>query len=417
MSRRERGTGSFCENSDGSYTFRKVVGYKADGRRKTLTVSAVTKNKCYQLMKKKEDQWKTEQKKTHTTIYTTVSELCLMHLHYQQRSEELTEKSYDRRETTIMRHIHDYPIGQIIADDLSATDVEDHISTLIGSGHLSASSIKKVVDVLNAAYTWAYDNSELSKNPIKAIKSSLMKRIARIEHRSENDADVIVLSESEQKRLESYAYSETVSIKRGELFQLYDLLLLKTGLRVGELCACRWRDYNSETKVLTIRRSQVVVKNRDRSNENSPHTIRIEKGTKNQKARNIELFDDAVMVLEKIRSLSRWNSPDDFIAVTRTGCAHTATSLAARTRTVFRNAGIYLGENETGATHIFRRTFATNCYNAGIPIKSIAAYMGDLESTVLKHYIAAREKIISRDNVITRVVRLHSPIGNTQETD
>ena len=56
--RNAKGEGSFKENADGTITHRKSVGYKADGNRKILTVTADTKAACIREMRKKEIQWK-----------------------------------------------------------------------------------------------------------------------------------------------------------------------------------------------------------------------------------------------------------------------------------------------------------------------------------------------------------------------
>ena len=43
-----------------------------------------------------------------------------------------------------------------------------------------------------------------------------------------------------------------------------------------------------------------------------------------------------------------------------------------------------------GGLHIFRKTFATRMYESGARVEEIAAYIGDLESTTQKYYIAIR---------------------------
>ena len=60
--RNAKGQGSFRENEDGSVTYRKGVGLKADGKRKTLTVTAPTKTACIKMMKQKEAEWNKEKK-------------------------------------------------------------------------------------------------------------------------------------------------------------------------------------------------------------------------------------------------------------------------------------------------------------------------------------------------------------------
>lgn len=318
-------------------------------------------------------------------------------------------RPWDRRETTVQRHIGDYDFGHYQATSVTPVDIEDYISNLLQEKRLSGSSIKKVVDVLNAAYTWAYERGTIDHNPVLPVKRSLVNRICKQEARQENDADVMVLSEAEQQRFEDYVRGLSTNLKRKELFGLYALLLLKTGLRIGELCACRWSDYDENMGILIIRKSHVRVKNRDKETADDMHTVTIEKSTKNQKARKIELFDDAREIMEEIRSETRWNKPNDYIIATRSGNPNTATNMEARIRRVFRDSGIFTGEQETGSLHIFRRTFATDCYyKKNIPLKLIAAYMGDLESTVLRYYIAAREKIVSADGKVQQVVRLHT---------
>ncbi len=89
------------------------------------------------------------------------------------------------------------------------------------------------------------------------------------------------------------------------------------------------------------------------------------------------------------------------------GKPNTDTNLEHRMKKVYRDAGIYTGEDETGSLHILRRTFATDCYyNKGIPLKTIAAYMGDRPETIMTYYIAARERTVSADGEVQQIIRI-----------
>ena len=94
--------------------------------------------------------------------------------------------------------------------------------------------------------------------------------------------------------------------------------------------------------------------------------------------------------------------PDDLIVTTNTGQPNTATNLEHRMATIFKNAGL---EDLSGGLHIFRRTFATRMYENGARVKEIAAYIGDLESTTERYYIAVRKKITT-DGVVQQIVDL-----------
>ena len=66
--RNPKGQGSFTENPDGTITYRKGVGNKSDGKRKTLTVTAANRTMCIKLMKQKEQKWEKENSLSHLWI-------------------------------------------------------------------------------------------------------------------------------------------------------------------------------------------------------------------------------------------------------------------------------------------------------------------------------------------------------------
>lgn len=112
--RNAKGEGSFKTNPDGAITHRKHVGYKLNGARKILTVTANTKTACIKEMRTKENEWKEKQEKITFSDALTVEELCTMHLQYQMEQNELKPKSIDRRECTIEKHIGEYDLGKML---------------------------------------------------------------------------------------------------------------------------------------------------------------------------------------------------------------------------------------------------------------------------------------------------------------
>lgn len=65
------------------------------------------------------------------------------------------------------------------------------------------------------------------------------------------------------------------------------------------------------------------------------------------------------------------------------------TNLEHRMKVIMKNAGL---QNIKGGLHIFRKTFATQMYERGARVEEIAAYIGNLESTTRKYYIAIRKR-------------------------
>lgn len=386
--RNPKGMGSFTENPDGTITHRKHVGYKADGHRKVITVTASSKSACIKEMKRKEQIWKEQEELKSITPSKTVEELCTLHLLYQIEQQELKPKSIDRRENTI-NQIGRYPFGKLQHLEVRVSDVDDFIGMLINKNEFSASSIEKILDVLNASYNWALVRGELKSNPVMPIKPTLKKRIKKMEARTSTESDVDVLSIEEQERFEKTA--RKINLKTGEPVYsagVYGLLLLHTGMRVGEMLALRWRDVDFVHDTLNIDKNRSMAKNRSRK-ENENKYVMHEGTTKNEKARKIELMPEALEDLRAIKSRQANATEGDFVVITQTGKPNTTTNIEHRMEAIYRNAGLM---HLKGGVHILRKTFATEQYENGARTKEIAAYIGDLESTVERYYIAIRKK-------------------------
>ena len=410
--RNAKGEGAFKVNPDGTVTHRKSVGYKENGQRKVLTVTANTKAACLKEMKKKEDAWKKQNKTGNFCTSLTITELCERHLRYQVEQGELKPKSIDRRECTIEKHIALYPLGRIQLQAVKVADIDSHIGTLMKEGRLSVSSMEKVIDVLNAAYNWAITRGELDFNPVAPIKSTLDKRLQKMKQKSANEADVSVLSIEEERLFVQEAMSITENNGKYRYpAGLYGLLLLYTGMRCGEMLALRWEDVDFEQGILTIEKSRSVAKNRTGGKGSNKYVL-VEGSTKNEKARKLALTPEALKVLKIIWDMQSDHEAGSLIVRTRTGKGNTATNLEHRMATIFHNAGL---SDLSGGLHIFRRTFATRLYERGMRTKDIAAYIGDLESTTEKYYIAVRKKRVVEGKV-QRVVELPEPFQTEEKS-
>lgn len=398
--RNAKGEGSFKENENGTITHRKCVGYKKNGRRKVLTVTAASKSACIREMRKREEEWKKSRDDSLVTNKDTVSILCTKHLKYQVDNAELKPKSIDRRECTIKNQIMKYDLGWMQIHTVTPTDIECYVMQLLKENKIGGSSIIKAIDVINAAFEWAIMYGEIERNPVKSIKRSLLKKINKASYKGVNDADVTVLSDEEIKKFREVALDTYDNGNLKYSGGYYCLLLLYTGLRVGEMLALRWRDWNG--RYLKIEKSISMAKNRNKETEGQTNYVHIEGTTKNQKARTIELTNEAKWILQMIKQSREFCDDDDFIITTRTGRVNSASNLEHRMKIIMKYADL---SDVKGGLHIFRKTFATKMYEQGARVADIAAYIGDLESTTTKYYIAIRKKIITNGEV-HQVVKL-----------
>lgn len=391
--------GNFTINKNGKVVYRKSVGYQDSGKRKVLCVTANSKSEAIKKMRQKEKEWEEFQRNTSMDSSNTVAELCMKHLNYQIEMGDLKPKSIDRREVTITKHIEPYPIGYMQINAVRIKDIEEHIKILMDK-ELSSSSITKVLDVLNAAYKWAILRGELSSNPVALIKSTLTKRIKKLDEKTSEDTDVEVLSEQEREIFLKEALRKDGAGEYVNAGALYIVFLLYTGLRAGELLALRYGDVDFEHGYITIEKSRSMARNREKSGN---RYIMVEGETKNSKARKLQLSAEALTILKEIKSKAKDTSPDQFICVTKTGRPNTTSNLEKRSQRIMERSGL----SYKGGLHILRRTFATDLYRnlSDKDTLLIAEYIGDLPSTTEKYYIAARSKV-KIDGVDKTVVML-----------
>lgn len=407
VKRRANGEGCFLKTPSGKVMLRKCIGVKTDGKPYIVTVTADTKQECLRRMKEKESVINVRRNKTAFVLKITLAELCYEHLaeHMSQR-DRIKPTAADRRECTIRNQIEPYPIGSTQCGSVKSADVKNHIERLIDENKLSVSSIKKCFDVINSAYNWAISQEALSYNPCTKVCDEIRHRLSKLEDIDSDDEDVIVMSEEEKKIF--YKEADKLTSKGTLLYPIapYAKLLMHTGIRVGELCALRWKNYDMKYHTLDISRTRFEKRNRDKKLDRK--TIADEGPVKNYHARVIELNEEAIEVLEGIHNSALHTEPEDYILINRNGKPMAPDKATKPINTIFKNAGL----GHISGAHVFRRTFATDMYDSGASIKSIAGYLGDLESTVSKHYIAVRKKVRQGDKV-RNVVLLPKPADSS----
>ena len=391
MSRRANGEGTFVLLSNGKILYKKYVGLTAEGKPKYLSVTADTKSECIKRMRTKVDECEKSKLIAKNIKKELLATLCERHLADDMgRKDKLKPKSADRRECTIRNQIGAYTIGKMQVQSVTADDIDKHIEGLIAEGRLSASSIKKTLDIINSAYNWAKKHKLVIDNPCDTVLANLRKRIEMLETIEADDADVIVLSDVEIKKLE--AIKEIKNKNNGEIkypIIYFLLILLYTGMRVGELCALRWNDYHASFGTLTINKTRYVAKNRRDVKEEG---YRAEEGkVKNMKSREIVLTDEAKKLFDELYLLQDKPDGAGYILLNRKGRPSNPSKMDGCLRTIYKAASL---SSEISGAHILRRTCATKFYEGGSSIMEIASYLGDTEETIKKHYVAVRKKMI-----------------------
>ena len=233
--------------------------------------------------------------------------------------------------------------------DIKPLDVSRYIKAFEKKGY-AENTVSIELSVLKQIFTYAViDSGDIETSPAsEARKSKGLPKKRRG-----------ALTEAQELAVEAY---------RGENW-LFGMMLLYTGMRRGELLALDWRDVDRRAGVIH------VTKKLSYAYGNKPV---LEDHVKNHKAHDVPIFKALAAVL-----------PTDRVGrVFSNGEGEYLTS--GQLQKLWAEYADAVGLDDI-TPHCFRHSFATLCFEAGIPAASTAAFMGDTVEVVEKIYTELRE--------------------------
>ena len=355
-----------CSDGEGTAPRRRKDGiwYRAiriEGTGKRKYLYAKTKA---ELDKKYKEFAKQVATGTYTEIRKqTVEEYMLDWLTTYKRIE-LKPKSYDTLESTIHHQIIPYFKGMQFFS-VTHEDIQKFINQLNDDGR-SYSIIRKAYLALNGVYKYAMMKDQLLKNPCFGVK---------LPKKAEKNVKSIQVLSKEQIKL----YCEHATERYGNGKCVYRLgyglvLILFTGLRLGEAAGLMWDDIDFQKRTLKVQRTLEYVKNRD-GDENSNHYVLVEGTTKSKSSeRTIPLNQTALSALLKLKKA---NGGFAYVFSNAKGKPINPSNLNRAHDCILERAGIsHIG------IHALRHTFASQLFANKVDVKVISKLLGHSDVSV-----------------------------------
>ena len=231
------------------------------------------------------------------------------------------------------------------------------------SDTLSPKTVRDIVTKLKEIINF-YEEEHNTKLNIK--KMSLPKM---------NKKEIQILSNKEKQKLEKYC------IQQNDLKSLGILICLNTGLRVGEVCALRWENVDFETRRIHVEKTIERIY----SKEENKTIVIIDTPKSITSVRTIPINSKLYNILKQIRGKSK---KTDFVL---TG----SSEHYVEPRNYQYHFKEILKRNKVKKYkfHTLRHTFATNCIEAGMDIKSLSEILGHADvSITLNIYVHSSDK-------------------------
>jgi|GEM_PF-1993365 len=358
------GEGSYFQRPDGSWEFAISLGKDANGKR----LRRYIRSKSLDVLKKKVSDARAR----------GGGEIL----------SRAREKKPDRAIRTALRPFVDSWLVDIVkpkADSSGATTYEtyrimweSHARSLVGNGLLeefkgrdvaqlyadmrkagaTPSVIEKTATMLSAAFSYAVKLGEYpGVNPLRLVPRPTYEA-------------------KERRSLTAEEARKFIKAAKGDRFELLWLLLLGTGMRLGEALALRWSDVDIAARTIAIR--QAIKEG------SGPVTLG---RTKTGNRRQVRIPAFVVDALKPHRSELR--AGKGFMFVTEGGGHPRRSNLRSRHfAPIIEKAGLGATDDLAAPTiHSLRHTAATLALIGGAPAKAVASRLGHSSTRVLaKHY-------------------------------
>ena len=231
------------------------------------------------------------------------------------------------------------------------------------SDTLSPKTVRDIVTKLKEIINF-YEEEHNTKLNIK--KMSLPKM---------NKKEIQILSNKEKQKLEKYC------IQQNDLKSLGILICLNTGLRVGEVCALRWENVDFETRRIHVEKTIERIY----SKEENKTIVIIDTPKSITSVRTIPINSKLYNILKQIRGKSK---KTDFVLTCSSEHYVEPRNYQYHFKEILKRNKV-----KKYKFHTLRHTFATNCIEAGMDIKSLSEILGHADvSITLNIYVHSSDK-------------------------
>lgn len=295
---------------------------------------------------------------------------------------KLKPTSYMRKEVTLVNQVYPH-LGNIPIDQITHTDVQTMVNELIDSG-LSYSTVKKAYEAVNGCLREYRIKTSSSFNPCEGIT---------LPTTSERPvSDIVFFDEGQRPLIREEAVRKYKTGKPVYRLGHSIIVLMYTGLRIGELLALKWKDIDFVNKTITVNKNAVVSKVVD--GDESHYVIINQPSTKTLSGdRIIPLSDIASQSLQEMHKITGNN---EFVMSSNTGKQVSPRNINRMFHNILLKAGIASSADDFCGVHALRHTFASMLFMNGCEIKIVSELLGHADTKITENiyvHLIQKQKI------------------------
>ena len=308
-------------------------------------------------------------------------------------------------------------IGYMKLVDIKPEHILDMIKKLEDEGY-APTSIKQSLSVVHQMFERAAASKMIPSDPTAEVKLSVE---APGEVLAEPTEEALDVKENCLSTDESHRFLETI---KGDRYEELFLILMHTGMRIGEVLALQWRDVNFDEKYLrvykTLNRVKLYYDKQGKKLAEPYYVTQITSPKKKKSVRIIPLPDIAIEAFlswkekqdrDKEKLGKNWGKTNillkkypGLIFTTSSGRSYLPSSAQTECRRIVgivNKHEIALAEKENRDPnlmdvhpHIFRHTFVTRCIQSGMDAATVKKIAGHSDEKMTNYYTHIEEEHI-----------------------
>lgn len=369
-SRRDNGAGTIVKRADGRWMGSLQLGFDGNGKPKRVYVYGKSEAEVKRKLKNKRDEYI----KNNNVIERNISVKKWFSEWLENKMKiSLKPKSYDAKERCVDKFIIP-ELGNMKITEVTVNDVQRLINKMVKEGY-SYSQIHKVHNTISQRYKHGILEREVFYNPALGV-------VLPKENQSNSSNEGFALNENEVKLLIEQANKKypngTPIYPRGDFI----ILLLYTGMRIGEALALTWNDIDFTHKTININKNATIAINRDKKlinpNTNKPYKTRhiTQNSTKTESSTRV--IPMAAMAEKALKNIQKYNGDKPYVMANSKGNIGDYSNMNRMLKGMLKGAGI----STDYSIHSLRHTFASMLFHKDVDVKIVSELLGHSSITI-----------------------------------